>query len=229
VLPGDAEDPRFPAGSFDAVLASNVMFLLPDPGAAAARYLELLRPGGTFAFSWNLAEDPAWVPVLAAVDARAADGGFSAFLHRPPFDSIPAMAEMLRQRGYPQVMTRQEISPVRYASPDAWWQVSWDQAPALFWDGIPEAELRAARTEATSILDGMRAPDGGLHRRLTFCCARAVRAGRAVQAPEAAQVYEAAQARETAQAPETARMARLWRPRPRQPSSASSRVSGSRS
>ncbi|HEY7429242.1 MAG TPA: class I SAM-dependent methyltransferase [Streptosporangiaceae bacterium] len=70
---GDAEDPDFPDGSFDVVLASNVMFLLDDPERAARRYAELLRPGGVFAFSWNVAEDPAWVPVVAAVDAYAAD------------------------------------------------------------------------------------------------------------------------------------------------------------
>jgi SAM-dependent methyltransferase len=72
---GDAEDPAYPDGSFDAVLASNVMFLLADPERAARRYAALLRPGGVFAFSWNVAEDPAWVPVIAAMDDHAADGG----------------------------------------------------------------------------------------------------------------------------------------------------------
>jgi len=57
-----------------AVLASNVMFLLADPERAARRYAALLRPGGVFAFSWNVAEDPAWVPVIAAMDDHAADG-----------------------------------------------------------------------------------------------------------------------------------------------------------
>jgi len=75
VEPGDAEDPAYPDASFDAVLASNVMFLLADPGRAARRYADLLRPGGVLAFSWNVAEDPDWVPVIAAVDAYAADGG----------------------------------------------------------------------------------------------------------------------------------------------------------
>jgi SAM-dependent methyltransferase len=74
---GDAEDPTYPDGSFDAVLASNVMFLLADPERAARRYAALLRPGGVFAFSWNVAEDPARVPVIAAMDDHAADGGFA--------------------------------------------------------------------------------------------------------------------------------------------------------
>ena len=61
VEPGDAENPAYPDASFDVVLASNVMFLLADPGRAARRYAELLRPGGVFAFSWNVAEDPDWI------------------------------------------------------------------------------------------------------------------------------------------------------------------------
>ena len=59
---GDAEDPAYPDWSFDVVLASNVMFLLDDPERAARRYAELLRPGGVFAFSWNVTEGPGWVP-----------------------------------------------------------------------------------------------------------------------------------------------------------------------
>lgn len=72
---GDAEDPTYPDGSFDAVLASNVMFLLADPERAARRYAALLRPGGVFAFSWNVAEDPAWVPVIPRWTTTRRTGG----------------------------------------------------------------------------------------------------------------------------------------------------------
>ncbi len=173
---GDAEDPAYPAGSFDVVLASNVMFLLADPYRAALRYARLLRPGGVFAFNWNVAEDPDWVPVIAAVDAYAADGGFGAFLHRPPFDSVPAMEAMLRLAGYRDVSTKREVAVVRYADPDAWWTASWNQAPALFWSDIGERDLRAARSRAGGLLEPLRAPDGSLRRGLEFCYARA-RAG----------------------------------------------------
>ena len=119
------------------MLASNVMFLLAEPERAARRYAALLRPGGVFAFSWNVAEDPAWVPVIAAMDDHAADGGFAGFLHRPPFDAVPAMEAMLRRAGYRDIGTTQRVAEVRYASPDAWWEASWNQAPALFWEKIP--------------------------------------------------------------------------------------------
>jgi SAM-dependent methyltransferase len=158
------------------VLASNVMFLLAAPERAARRYAALLRPGGVFAFSWNVAEDPAWVPVIAAMDDHAADGGFGGFLHRPPFDAVPAMEAMLRRAGYRGIGTTQRVAEVRYASPDAWWEASWNQAPALFWEKIPEPELRAGRARAVALLEPLRAPDGSLRRGLGFCYTRAATA-----------------------------------------------------
>jgi SAM-dependent methyltransferase len=175
VLVGDASAPPFAPGSFDVVLASNVMFLLTSPADAARRYLHLLPAGGVFAFSWNVAEDPAWVPVLAAVDGYAAGGGFSTFLHRPPFNSAAAMEALLRECGYVDVVTRQSVAEIRYPDPEAWWRVSWEQAPALFWSSIPAASLRAAEKSALGILEGMREADGSVVRHLNFCFIRAVR------------------------------------------------------
>jgi SAM-dependent methyltransferase len=43
---GDAAAPSLPAASFDVVLSRHVLWALPDPGAALAAWLRLLRPGG---------------------------------------------------------------------------------------------------------------------------------------------------------------------------------------
>jgi ubiquinone/menaquinone biosynthesis C-methylase UbiE len=48
----DASEPSFGPASFDAVLASFVVYLLADPGAALARWRNLLRPGGILAFTF---------------------------------------------------------------------------------------------------------------------------------------------------------------------------------
>ena len=170
---GDAEDPAYPDASFDVVLASNVMFLLTEPPHAAQNYLRLLRPGGVFAFSWNVGEDPDWVPVIAAVDAYAADGGFAGFLHRPPFDAVASRQAMLRRGGYRDISTRQQVAEVRYSGPDAWWAASWNQAPAAGWEKIPAPDLRTARARAGALLEPLRAADGSLRRGLEFCYTRA--------------------------------------------------------
>jgi ubiquinone/menaquinone biosynthesis C-methylase UbiE len=44
--PGDAADPELPPSSCDVVLARHVLWALPDPAAALARWVGLLRPEG---------------------------------------------------------------------------------------------------------------------------------------------------------------------------------------
>ena len=46
---GDAEEPAFPAGSFDVVMSRHVLWTLPHPKAAATRWAELVVPGGLVA------------------------------------------------------------------------------------------------------------------------------------------------------------------------------------
>lgn len=45
-LVGDASAPPFPESTCDVVLARHVLWALPDPEAALARWVRLLRPGG---------------------------------------------------------------------------------------------------------------------------------------------------------------------------------------
>jgi SAM-dependent methyltransferase len=170
VQQADAGDPPFPAGSFDAVLASNVLAFLTKPDDAPRRYLNLLRDGGFFSFTWNIAEDPRWEAVFAAVEAYLPDGsrGFVDFLHRWPFDSVPAMEAMLAQCGYAAVTTAVEPVVLRYLDPDQWWTGSWNQAPRMIWQHIPPADRAPAREAAIAQMERLREPDGTLTRTLTF-------------------------------------------------------------
>jgi SAM-dependent methyltransferase len=43
---GDASSPQLDDGSVDVVLCRHVLWALPDPGTAVARWTRLLRPGG---------------------------------------------------------------------------------------------------------------------------------------------------------------------------------------
>jgi ubiquinone/menaquinone biosynthesis C-methylase UbiE len=46
---GDAEQLRFPAGSFDLVMTRHVLWTLPHPEAAIDEWIRVLRPGGRLA------------------------------------------------------------------------------------------------------------------------------------------------------------------------------------
>ncbi|WP_080518844.1 methyltransferase domain-containing protein [Rhodopseudomonas palustris] len=43
---GDAENPMMPDERFDAVVSRHLVWTLPDPEAALADWLRVLRPGG---------------------------------------------------------------------------------------------------------------------------------------------------------------------------------------
>ncbi|MFC7534346.1 class I SAM-dependent methyltransferase [Actinoplanes sp. GCM10030250] len=82
---GDAQDPGFPAASFDVVTAGLLLFFLPDPGAALRSYRKILRPGGTLAFSTFAQQDPRYRAAFQAM-GRHADGA----------TNQPAVAEMFQ-------------------------------------------------------------------------------------------------------------------------------------
>ena len=111
---------------FDVILAGNVIQFLPRPADAVRRWLALLKPGGTVAFSWGLAQDPRWELVMAAVEARVPAGiaGFEAFLRRSPFGGIDPVQQMLTGTGYQAVQTvTYEVNAV-CRSPEQWWAAS---------------------------------------------------------------------------------------------------------
>ena len=171
---GNASRPPFAPGSFDAVLASLVLDLLPDPGATLRRWREILRPGGTVAFSWGTRPDSRWSPVFAAVDAyvKRADG-FESDVGRP--GSPEEMTAMLDAHGYTGIRTSTHTVPVRYTGPGQWWQASWGEAPGLAWQHIPDADRDSARRAAFALLERMREPGGSLVRRVEMAYAVAYR------------------------------------------------------
>jgi len=80
---GDAAASELPDGSFDAVLALNLLHLLDDREAAVRRIRALLRPGGAFVSSTPcLADAKGWVrallPVLRAVGLAPRVAAFAA-------------------------------------------------------------------------------------------------------------------------------------------------------
>ena len=178
VARGDAEDPPFGAGTFDVILAGNVIQFLPRPADAVRRWLALLKPGGTVAFSWGLAQDPRWELVMAAVDAHVPAGiaGFEAFLRRSPFGGIDPVEQMLTGTGYQAVQTvTYEVNTV-YQSPEQWWAACQSQAPwAISWRHIPPAQVPAAQAAAFGELAQIQEPGGTYTRTLTFACTTARR------------------------------------------------------
>ena len=174
---GDASRPPFAPASFDAVLASLVLYLLPDAGIALRNWLEVLKPGGTLGFSWGIRPDPRWSPVFSAVDAFAKGaGGFESYVRR--LGSPDDMTAQLAACGYTGVAVTTQTVEVRYSGPRQWWQASWAEAPRLAWQYIPDADRDTARRAAFALMEPMREPDGTLVRHVEMAFATALRPAR---------------------------------------------------
>lgn len=187
---GDAEDPgTYPgwtAGSFDVILAGNVIQFLPSPANAARHWRALLTSGGTIAMSWNVAEDPRWLPVIAAFDTALPDGvtGFAALLRRPPFTSAEDLEAMLTRARFHAPATVLHHVTMTYRSPGQWWDAASSQGPwAAAWHHIPGDRLPAARQQAFVLLEPLRTEDGTLTRTLTFACTTARKSPHSVLTP----------------------------------------------
>ncbi|MBO3744020.1 methyltransferase domain-containing protein [Actinoplanes sp. NEAU-H7] len=57
---GDASRPPFRAASFDVVLARHVLWAMPDPAGALARWVVLLRPQRRLALDCPQPTAPPW-------------------------------------------------------------------------------------------------------------------------------------------------------------------------
>jgi ubiquinone/menaquinone biosynthesis C-methylase UbiE len=172
---GDAGAPPFGPGSFEAVLASLVFYLLPDHAAALARWHELLVPGGVLAFTRSVATDPRWTPVIAAVDAYAGGAvGFESYVRRT--GPLSATTAQLEACGYTDITSTIETVTIRYDSARQWWDACVGGAPWVTWRHIPAHLLDEAGAKAMVMAQDLAEPDGSLLRHIRMAYVRARRA-----------------------------------------------------
>ena len=161
---GDAEDPDVEPGAWDVVLASLVLFFLPNHQGAMRSYRRLLRPGGRLAFSWFAGEDPRWDPVFEELVDELPEAARGP--RRPgqdgPFANPTSMADFLTDAGYTPVT---EVQPVVVRFPDeaAWWATLWSHGRRAALEKLrDEGVLESTMARMSGVLDAVRTPDGEL-------------------------------------------------------------------
>ncbi|MDG4811051.1 class I SAM-dependent methyltransferase [Micromonospora sp. WMMD1120] len=181
---GDAQQPDFPPGSFDRVLAGLVVFLLPDPGQAIRAYGRLLRPSGRLAISTFAAQDPAFVAAMDALAAHLpADGPRPAPSADPFADDKAITATMTAARLAVTAITQHHVES-RFRDVDHWMTWLWSHGARALLRHIPADRLDAATTDAARALEPARVPGGGL------ALTTAIRVTVAVRTPGAADPEE---------------------------------------
>lgn len=161
---GDAEQPAAAAGEWDVVLASLVLFFLPDHQRAMRGYRDLLRPGGRLAFSWFADDDDRWDPVFEALVAELPKETRGA--RRPgsggPFEGPATMDAFLEAAGYTVTTTVRPIT-VGYADDDTWWATLWSHGRRATMERLrDEGVLESTRGRVGTALEAIRLDDRSL-------------------------------------------------------------------
>jgi trans-aconitate methyltransferase len=172
---GDADHPPARDGGWDAVVASFVLFFLPDPVATAARVCGVLRPGGRFVLSTFDVADERWKVVEAAVRPfwpPTDEPAHPATTSR--FSSTAAVEELLVEAGFVDVDTVLVEHTTVYRDVQQWLDWTWSAGARVIWERVPEADRDAAQAAACEVVAELAEPDGTLRERFSVRLHRAV-------------------------------------------------------
>lgn len=165
VVVGEASPQTLPAGSFDALVASLVLFFDPQPAETLTGWLDLVRPGGRLGLSTFGPTDAAWSAAEAVLLAYAPPQLLDARTtgRTGPFTSTTSMAELLESCGASGVDSHDEPLEVALPDADAW--RAWTMTLGLrqLWTAVPDAELPGAMARIAAALEPDRGEDDQLH------------------------------------------------------------------
>ena len=157
---GDAGDPPPGGAPYDVVAASLVVFFLPDPVEALARWRSLTRPDGRL----GVATFQPWFGTWRALDEiyqEFAGDQHASASQQSAFEGDAGVERMLTDAGYAEVRTDLVTHPIHFDDVDQW--VRWSKGGTVMggiWNRTDEADHPEILRRATTILQGSRAEDG---------------------------------------------------------------------
>jgi ubiquinone/menaquinone biosynthesis C-methylase UbiE len=156
---GDAEAPPTPPASVDAIVASLVLFFLPEVDRALDAYAETLVPGGTLAFSTFAGGDD-WEPL---------DRLLTSFVSEPPgaeedawFESSAGIRRQLGAHGFTDVSIEEVTHAVDFPSVASFHEWTWSTGWRATWSAIPPDRREAAKAAVDGYLEPRSRRDGSL-------------------------------------------------------------------
>jgi SAM-dependent methyltransferase len=159
---GDAQEPAYPAGSFDVVTAGLVVFLLPDPHAALRAYARVLRPGGRLALSTFGPQDPHFTAAMQALARHLPPGSGPPPKPDGMFASAEATTAALTAAGFGDVTHSDHTTVSRFRDEEHWLAWCWSHGARALLRRIPPDSLPAAAADAFAEMRATRTDDGDL-------------------------------------------------------------------
>ncbi len=151
-----------PPGQADLVVASLVLFFLPQPLEALRGWTALLRPGGRLGISTFGDRDQLWHRLDAVfqpylpphlLDARTSG-------QAGPFGSDEGVEALLTGSGLVDVQITRSVVEVAFADVGAWRTWSCSHGQRVMWDHVPDADLAGLLERAATVLAEGAGPDG---------------------------------------------------------------------
>jgi ubiquinone/menaquinone biosynthesis C-methylase UbiE len=170
VAVGDAADPQLPAGGYDAVCSSLVLFFLADPRQALSQWRALLADGGRLGFSTFRPWPATW---------QAVEDVFAEHLpaDSPPTTRMPEVFEtdegvetLAVDAGFGSVRTEGVTYPIRFADVDQWRTWSMSTAMRGLWMSAPPETHPEIMARVERLLDDA---DGTLEVAIRYTFGRA--------------------------------------------------------
>lgn len=155
---GDAEDPPVEPCSIDAIVASLVLFFLPNIGVALDAFAHALLVGGTLAFSTFGGEDD-WTPL---------DRLLASFTPPPPapeeawFGSPSGIRSILETHRFDEVSIEDVTHYVDFPTLTAFHEWSWSTGWRATWSAIPAEQRETAKAAVDDYLHSLQERRGCL-------------------------------------------------------------------
>ena len=145
------------SGSFDVVLCSFVLHLLPDPAQAAGAMVRALRVGGRCVAASPTGARPDWEflgPLFGDYAKRAGVPMVMPF--RPDFD----LAGLLAAAGLDVTVAVTERVEFHFADEQTWWDWAWTQGMRALFEALTPADLDSLREQLFAELRARRTGAG---------------------------------------------------------------------
>jgi ubiquinone/menaquinone biosynthesis C-methylase UbiE len=156
---GDAEAPPVEPASVDTIVASLVLFFLPNIEVALDAYAHILREGGTLAFSTFDADDD-WA-ALEQILARFTPSPPSA-QGEPWYETREGIRAMLEAHGFHGIEIEEARHDIVFPTVSAFHEWSWSTGWRRAWQAVPDAHLDEAKAAIDAHLESSASRHGSI-------------------------------------------------------------------